>query len=66
MAKIIVESAALAAVAQDVEQGCFMLGFVNDADDMDDVDYYATRIRRAADDLRSIIKKSEPAEPAKT
>ena len=63
MAKnVIIDSAALAAALQEIEQGCFMLGFVNDEDDMDDVEYYAQRIRRAADDIRRNIKKDKPAE----
>ena len=60
MAQINVDSAALGNIVYEIEQGCFMLGFVNDEDDMDDVHYYAHRIQRAADDLKDMIKKSEP------
>ncbi len=59
MNKIIVNSAALADIAHEIEQGCFMLGFVSDADDIDDVEYYTQRIRRAGDSLRNVINKSE-------
>lgn len=58
--KRIIDTSDLAPVVHEIEQGCFMLGFVNDEDDMDNVHYYAQRIQRAADDLKDIIKKSEP------
>ena len=60
MAMIAIDSAALSAAVHEVEQGCFMLGYVNDVDDLDDVDYYAQRIRRAADDIRGLMKHAEP------
>lgn len=65
MGRIIVNSKYLDAVANELETNCFMLGYVNDVDDLDDVDCYAQRIQRAIDELRIIIKKSEPAEPDK-
>ena len=56
---ITIDSAKLDSIAHEIEQGCFMLGFVSDADDIDDVDYYTQRIRRAGEDLRSIIQKAK-------
>lgn len=62
MPNIIVNSSDLGAIAHEVEQGCFMLGFVNDEDDMEDVHYYAQRIQRAADALRGLIKAAKQSE----
>ena len=57
--KRIIDTAKIAPFIHDIEQGCFMLGYVNDADDMDDVEYYAQRIRSAVDDLKSVVQKSK-------
>ena len=65
MAKVIIDSAALVKIAQEIDRCGFMLGYVNDEDDFDDVYYYARRIRDAADNLQAIIKKSEPEKPVK-
>ncbi len=57
--KRIVDTAALVAVADEIEHNCNMLGYV-DEDSVDDVGFYVPRIQRAVDALRGIIRKSEP------
>ena len=64
MAMIAIDSAALSAAVFEVEQGCNMLGCIYDADDLDDVDYYAQQIQRAADDIRALIASAEQIKPA--
>ena len=61
MAKVIIDSAALEQIAQEIDHCGFMLGFVSDEDDIDDVVFFARRIRDAASNLRGIVKESQPA-----
>ena len=63
MAKIIVESAALVAVADAIDHEVMMMGFSDEETASDDWDFSGPRIQRAADELRTIIKKSEPVKP---
>ena len=57
--KIIIDSAALDAIAYEIEHSCLMLGLISDADDIEDLETYRQRIRRAGENLSSIIQKSE-------
>ncbi len=65
MEKIIVKQAALVAVADEIEHEVRMMGFSDEETAADDWSFYGPRIKHAVDALRGIIKKSEPAEPAK-
>ena len=60
MGKIIIDAAALDALAQEIEHNAFMLGYIYDADDVDEVAIYADRLKRAAAAARGMIKKSKP------
>ena len=61
MAMIAINSAALAAAVREIEQGCSLLECIYDADDIDDVDYYAQQIRRAVDGIRALVASAKPA-----
>lgn len=61
MAMIAINSATLAAAVREIEQGCSLLECIYDADDIDDVDYYAQQIRRAVDGIRALLASAEPA-----
>jgi hypothetical protein len=63
LTKILIDSAALVSILYEIEQGATMLGYITDPENIDDVDYYASRIQRAADDLRQLMKAAAPAKP---
>ena len=52
----VIELKPFADAIHEIEQCCFMLGFVNDIDDLSDVEFYTGRIQRAVDDLRVLVK----------
>ena len=66
MSKIIVDSTALDAVADAIEHEVLMMSFTDEETAASDWDFYGPRIKRAAEELRAIIKKSEPVKPAKS
>lgn len=60
--KRIIDTAALAAVADDIDLNCMMLRLSDEESAEDDIGFYLPRITRAAHELRRIIKESEPAQ----
>ena len=54
-----IDAAAVVAVANDIESDCMMLGFV-DEESIDDVDFYVSRIKSAAWNLRKLVRDAEP------
>ena len=58
--KRIIETAALAAIAEDVEHNCLMLSLSDEESAEDDIGFFVPRIKRAAYELRKIIEESEP------
>ena len=63
MEKIIVDSAALIAVARSIEHELLMMGFSDDDAEtaLDTWEFSGPRIRRAVNDLRSIVNNAPKA-----
>ena len=57
--KKIFDSAALESIADSISADCAMLDYV-DADSLDDVEFYAARIRAVADEIKSLVYTAEP------
>ena len=63
MSKIIVNSADLVMIADELDLDCATLAGIADEDDLDVVEYCADEIQRAAQTLRNIINTA-PEQPA--
>ncbi len=60
--QIIVDSAALEAVAQEIEYTCNMLALTDDDSAQDDLDYYLPQLRQTGEALHGILREAKPAE----
>lgn len=59
--KIIIDSAALVAVVDDIDHNCLMLNLSDEETAADDLSFYVPRILSAVETLRVLVKKAEPA-----
>lgn len=59
--KIIIDSAALVAVADDIDHNCLMLNLSDEETAADDLSFYVPRILSAVETLRVLVRKAEPA-----
>ena len=60
MGKIIIDSAALEAVADEIDHNCLMLNLSNEDTAAEDISFYVPRILSALHTLRVLITESEP------
>lgn len=59
--KIITDSQALVAIADDINHNCLMLNLSDEESAADDLSFYVPRILSAVETLRVLVKKSELA-----
>lgn len=59
--KIIIDSVALVAVADDIDHNCLMLNLSDEETAADDLSFYVPRILSAVETLRVLVRKAEPA-----
>ena len=58
--KILIDSTALIAIADDIDHSCLMLNLSDEETAADDLSFYVPRILSAVETLRALVKKSEP------
>ena len=60
--KKMIDTDTLAAIADDIDHSCTMLGYADEDSAEDDIGFYVPRIRRTVYNLRKIIREAEPEE----
>ena len=59
--KKIIQAEDINRITDEILHNCLMLGFADDESAEDDLSFYVPRIKRAAEDLKGIVKASKPA-----